>query len=226
MKRFIALLLLLLLPSFAVSEQGAFLTSEDLKALQPTYETFLQSMADRLILRGLLLESERDAWILYQRGDFLQNGGYGAIATLYTPGLLSMADESVAMRTLSVETEIGIFNLETLRRYSVSYSTLPGLPLDDVELLDQNGDPVDCRYRWIVPYGSLMIWDGVQEEMVDVGASYINDGKPLFWQAEPVDGIDEALTLELLSRAEDQLLATITLIVVSGPDFWSPEVLR
>lgn len=226
MKRLIALLLLLVIPSFSNAEQGAFLTSEDLRALQPSYDSFLQTMADRLVLRGLLNETEREAWILYQHGDFLQNGGYGAIATLYTPGLLSMADESVTLRTLSVETAIGIFNLETLHRYSTSYSTLPGLPLDDVELLDENGNPVDCRFRWIVPYGSLIIWDGMQEEMVNVGASYINDGKPLFWQAEPVDGIDEALTLELLSRTEDELLATITLIVVSGPDFWSPEVLR
>lgn len=226
MRRWIVMLLLALSPIFALAEQGAYLTGEDLRALQPTYEAFLEVLADRLIAHDLLQETEREAWFLYQRGDFLQNGGYGAITTLYTPGLLAMANESVAMRYFSVETDVGTLRLETLHRYSASYSPLPGLPLDGAELLDADGVPVDCRYRWIVPYGSLIIWDGLQGELVNVGATYINDGKSLFWKADPVDGIDESLTLELLAPDEDRKLATVTLIVVSGVDSWSPEVLR
>lgn len=221
------LLLLVLLPLAAHAQEmeGAYLSGEDLQRLESPFEDFLEALADILVEKHLLPEADRDAWILYQRGDFLQNGGYGTIAVMYTPGLLSMADESVTMRRFSVETGVGALWLETLHRYSVSYSPLPGLPLD-TELLDAAGNAISCRFRWVAPDGSFLIWDGGVGEIINVGATYISDGRPLYWYAEPVDGVSEQLTLELLHPTEDQTLAVVALRVLAGPDFWSPEGLQ
>ena len=223
MKYFFIWLLLLLFPLSCIGEQNAYLSSDELRALQPSYEIFLDSLSALLVEKGLLEEAQREEWILYQKGDFLQNGGYGSISIFYTPGLLSMADDSIPVRVFSAETDAGTLTLETLRRYVPAHSPLPGLPLDHVELVDADGNPVDCRYRWIVPYGSLFLWDGRNHEMVEVGASYINDGKPLFWSAEPVDGIEETIYLELLSATEDHALSSVTLTVISEADAWRPE---
>lgn len=220
------LLVALLLPSAAFASEGdAYLSEDDLRKLSPTFDAFLSQMADLLVERGLLPEGDRDAWILYQRGDFMQNGGFGAIAVLYTPGLLSVADESVTMRRLQFDTEIGTISLETLHRYVPRSSPLPGLPLD-VDLRGPGGDTVPCRFRWVASDGSLVIWDGSMGEIVNVGAQYINDGRALYWRADPVDGIEETLRLEILSESEDVMLASCTLTVLSGPDFWSPEAFR
>lgn len=226
MRKWIAILLLLLLPTFAAAEEGPYLTSEDLRALQPAYEAFLSELAEQLMKHDLLSESEQEAWINFQLGDFYQNGGYGAITALYTPGLLSMSDESVSMISLSIQTDAGTLCLKTLNRYSVTYSPLPGLPLDNIELIGEDGIPVNCRFRWVAPHGSFIIWDGSLNELVNVGAFYTNDGKSLFWQAEPVDGIDESITLELLAPDEDRTLAAVSLLVVSGPDYWVPESIQ
>ncbi len=227
MKRWFALLLaLLLLPGVSLASDAAYLNGEDLRALSPAFEAFVEALADVLVARGLLAETDREAWVLYQRGDFLQNGGFGTIAVMYTPGLLSVADESVTMRRLSAETDAGTVWLETLHRYSEPYSPLPGLPLD-VELLSpEDGTAVSCRFRWIATAGSFVIWDGAQGTLVNVGATYVSDGRPLYWFAEPVEGIEESLTLELLHPTEDRALAVVTLSLLSGADFWSPEVLK
>ncbi len=225
MRRWIVLLLALAFlgacPA-AISEE-AFLTGEDLSKLQPAYEEFLSALADRLVERGLLLEDDREDWALYQIGDFLQNGGYGSIAILYTPGLLQVADESVSARRLVVETNAGDLTLQTLRSYSERYSPLPGLPLD-AELTSPDGAAVACRFRWVAPIGSFFIWDGTQ--VINVGATFISDGRPLYWYAEPAEGITEALTLHLLHPNEDTTLATVTLTVHAGADSWSPEDLQ
>ena len=226
MRKWKLALILLLLPALAAAEEGPFLTSDILRDLQPAYEAFLSQLAERLIANDLLQEADRDAWVNYQLGDYYQNGGYGAITALYTPGLLEIADESVALCGFTVETEAGTLRFNTLNRYSTAYSPLPGLPLDDVELVGEDGVVVDCRYGWSAPHGSLLLWDGasgVAGEMINVGATYANDGKPLFWSAEPVDGIEENLTLTLFSAEEDRTLAVVELLVVSGPNFWTPE---
>ena len=221
----IIIMLLLLLPVLAAAEEGPYLTTESLRLLRPAYEAFLSQLAEQLIAGGLLHEADREAWMNYQLGDYYQNGGYGAITAMYTPGLLEIADESVALRSFAVETEAGTLRLNTLNRYSTAYSPLPGLPLDDAELVGGDGVVVDCRYGWTVPHGTLLIWDGAAGEMVNVGATYANDGKPLFWSADPVDGIEESLTLTLLSLEEDRALAVVELLTVSGPNFWAPESL-
>lgn len=225
MRKWVILLLLFLLPAFAAAEEGPYLTSEVLRELQPAYEAFLNELVEQLISHGLLPEDDRQAWINYQMGDYLQSGGYGSITALYTPGLLELSDESVALKTFSLETEAGTLRLNTLNRYSLTYSPLPGLPLDDIELIGEDGALVDCRYRWVAPHGTLLIWDGVIDELVNVGATYINTGKTLFWSAETVDGVEESLTLEILAPDEDRTLAALELLVISGPNCWSPESL-
>lgn len=221
-KYMILLCLLFLLPCAAQASEDAYLSPDDLHALSPAYETFLDELADLLVQRGLLSQAEREEWLLYQLGDYLQNGGYGSIAVLYTPGLLSIADASVMLRRISYETGEGVLYLETLNRYSPASSTLPGLPLD-VQYYDVDDTLTACRYRWVTSYGSLYIWDGMEGDIVNVGATYVNNGKPLYWFAEPVDGIAETLALEVLHPTEDRTLLTVTLTVRSGDNFWSPE---
>jgi hypothetical protein len=227
MKRLLALLLSLLLAQagagMALGE--AFLSGDDLQSLQPAYEAFLQALADALIEKDLLPETDRASWILYQLGDFVQNGGSGSIAVLYTPGLLSMADESVSARRMTAEIPVGVVHLETLRRYAEQHSPLPGLPLD-TELVDENGIPVPCRFRWSASGGSFLVWDGALGFVVDVGIAYTNDDKPLYWYAEPAAGVDETLTLELLHPELDEAIGQVTLLVLSSENFWAPEVLK
>ena len=177
-KRWLCLLLAacLLAPLAALANDGAYLSGSDLHEIEPQYEAFLDALADLLVSKGLLAEEEREEWLLYQLGDFLQNGGYGTIAAMYTPGMLSYADESVTVRRFEIETEAGKLTLETLRRFSPQYSSLPGLPLD-TELCDAEGAPVGCRFRWTTTGGMLLIWDG--SEIVEVGSTFISDGRPL-----------------------------------------------
>lgn len=99
---------------------------EDLQSIQPAYEAFLEELAALLVERGLLAEEDVEDWMLYQLGDFLQNGGFGSIMALYTPGLLSMADNTVTLGRLSVQTDAGQLVLETLQYYSPERSSLPG----------------------------------------------------------------------------------------------------
>lgn len=226
MIRWLALFLsLLLAPCAALATQGAYLSADALESLEPAFEAFLEAMADALIAEALLPETEREDWIAYQLGDYLQNGGYGTIAILYSPDLLSIADPSVMVGRLSVQTEAGTLWLETLRQYSYSYSPLPGLPLD-TDLLNDDGVSLVCRFRWLSTGGSFLIWDGSVGEAIDVGATYICDGRPLYWYEDPADGLAETLTLEILHATEDRKLAEVTLTVRAESSYWIPEGLE
>lgn len=224
-RRLFCLLLIacLLAPLAALANDGAYLSGSDLHEIEPEYEAFLNALADLLVKKGLLAEEEREEWLLYQLGDFLQNGGYGTIAAMYTPGMLSYADESVTVRRFEIETAAGELTLETLRKFSPQYSSLPGLPLD-TELCDETGAPVSCRFRWTTTGGMLLIWDG--SEIVEVGSTFISDGRPLYWREDPVDGYDETLRLELLAAQEDVVMATITLNARAEDGCWLPEVVE
>lgn len=223
--RFLTLLLAIcLLPCAASGEESAYLSGSDLKSIQPQYEAFLDALADLLIEKGLLTEETREAWMLYQLGDFLQNGGYGSIIAMYTPGLLELADESVSMCRLRLDTTAGTLTLDTLRRYSPTYSSLPGIPLD-TELDDADtGEPVSCRFRWTATGGMLLIWDG--DGVVAVGSTFVSDGRPLYWYEEPMEGCEETLRLEILDTAENTVMATIYLDVRSEDGCWIPGELK
>lgn len=226
MKRIWAwLLCACMLPGVAMAMEGAYLSGEDLQGLEPAFEEFVEALSEVLVDKGLLQESEREEWILYQLGDYLQNGGFGTIAVMYTPGLLGIANEAVTLRRFSVQSGPGTIWVETLRRFSEGYSSLPGLPLD-TEMQDLDGDPIAGRFRWTASEGAFLIWDGTLEEVVDVGATYISDGRPLYWYAEPYEGTEVTLTLEVLYENEDATMASATLSLLSGEDFWAPEVLK
>lgn len=214
-----------LLPAGALAAQGAYLSMEDLQSIQPAYEAFLEELAALLVERGLLAEEDVEDWMLYQLGDFLQNGGFGSIMALYTPGLLSMADNTVTLGRLSVQTNTGQLVLETLQYYSPERSSLPGLPLDTT-ITDAEGREVACRFRWIAPTGMLMVWDETAGQVVEVGATYISDGRPLYWFEEPAEGLTEELTLEILHAVEDRELARVTLRLRVQDGCWMPEAMQ
>lgn len=227
MKKWLAALLALTLcaPCAAFATEGAYLTGEDLRALQSAYSAFLDSFADTLVARGLLAEADREAWLLYQIGDFMQNGGYGTIAVMYTPGLLSAADPGTTATRLSLVTGAGTVTVWTLRHFDADLSTLPGLPLD-AELTGPDGGALPCRFRWSASQGSLMYWDGVRGEITEVGATVVGDGRALYWWAEPAEGAEAALTLELLDINEDNALAAVTIVIRATEQTWTPEEIR
>lgn len=215
-----------LLPALATAVEGAYLSADELRGLEPTFEAFLEEMADVLVDKGLLSPTEREAWILYQLGDFMQNGGFGTMTIGYTSGGWGREDDPVAMRRFLLETPAGTLYLETLGQYEESYSPLPGLPLD-TELMDENGAAVPCRFRWTATSGSFEIWDNAKGETVPVGITYTSEGEPLYWYEEPIDGIDEVLTLDILSEEDDTVpLATVKLTVRSENDAWKVEELE
>ena len=99
MRRTLCLLLaLLVLPLSALAAEGdPLLNAEELGELRESYEAFLDELEDMIVEKGLLDESQREEWRMYQLGDFFQNGGYGMIAAMYTPDLLEYAREEDTM---------------------------------------------------------------------------------------------------------------------------------
>ena len=158
---------------------------------------------------------------MYQLGDYIQNGGSGSFLISYTPDLLSRADNSTTMRRFVCETAAGTLTLDTLHCYSTELSSLPGLPLE-AEMTDASGLPVACRFRWLSGSGSFQIWDGSLNELVDTGATYINEDRALYWFDEPVDGVSEQLVLEILADEKDLTLATVTVTLQSENGCWLP----
>ena len=207
------------------SYYGAYLDPEALQELQPAYESFLRATAEILVSRGLLESWAVEDWVYYQLGDYLQNGGYGTFWISYVPGLLSLADESVSIQRFRCATSAGTLQLTTLRKFSVTLSSLPGVPLD-AELLDDSGYPVPCRFRYVAPCGSLLVWNGTTESVDNVGATYINQDQALYWYEEPAEGISETIRLEILSATEDQVLASLVISLESARDSWRPKTLE
>ena len=136
-----------------------------------------------------------------------------------------MADNTVTLGRLSVQTDAGQLVLETLQYYSPERSSLPGLPLDTT-ITDAEGREVACRFRWIAPTGMLMVWDETAGQVVEVGATYISDGRPLYWFEEPAEGLTEELTLEILHAVEDRELARVTLRLRVQDGCWMPEAMQ
>ena len=85
----LAVIALFICAPAALCEGDPLLSVDDLMLLEESYEAFLTELEALAIERGLLSESEREAWHDAQMGDFFQNGGYGSILANYTPGVLS-----------------------------------------------------------------------------------------------------------------------------------------
>lgn len=224
-KAILLILCLCLVPVAASALEGAYLTGEEMRTLEPAFEAFLLEMADMLEEKGLLSPAEREAWILYQLGDFIQNGGFGSITVSYASGAWGTASDPVTVRRFAVETEIGTLMLQTLGRYEEAYSSLPGVPLD-VEVLDVKGEAVPCRFRWTASGGMFTIWDAMEGMLVQVGMTYTNEGIPFYWYEEPLEGTQEVLTLDVLGLEDDTPLATVRLTLRAGEGYWNAEGLE
>ena len=189
----------------AFTETGQYLTPEDLRALAPAYEAFLQQLADVIIERGLISPEEREDWLMYQLGDFHQNGGSGMIAAMFNPGLLAQVRPQDSLLRLRKEFTNGTLQVDTMAAYSPLDGSMPGLLLE-AAFTDTQGLPVRSRFRWRCEQGGFSTWDALGGRMVDVGTEYINDGRPAYWSDQPIIGETSALwiiELEILAPDDD-----------------------
>lgn len=227
MKLFAILLILLLGLSGACAfadEGDPLLSVDDLSRVQESYEVFLGELEDLLVEKGLLDDSDRDEWMMYQLGDFVQNGGYGMIAAMYTPDLLEYAREEDTMLRLSVQKGDYTLRVDTMRRYTPLDTILPGLLLES-SVTDAAGQPVTCRLQLSASQGGFSAYDAMAQHYVDVGVSIINDGRACYWSDQPITdettAPDVVITLEMLDELdESKVLLTATLTLTPSGTGW------
>ena len=210
--------------ALATAETGQYLTEEDLRALQPAYEAFLQQLADVVIARGLISPEEREDWLGYQLGDYYQNGGSGMIAAMFTPGLLAQVRPQDSMLRLKKEFPIGMLRVDTMGAYSPLDGCMPGLLLE-ASLTDERGLPVQCRFRWACDQGRFSAWDALSGKMVEVGIAYINDGRPAYWSDQPIVGDASGafwrIEVEILPPDDDsRVLGSAELVLTPSGSGW------
>ena len=219
------LLALLVLPLSALAAEGdPLLNAEELGELRESYEAFLDELEDMIVEKGLLDESQREEWRMYQLGDFFQNGGYGMIAAMYTPDLLEYAREEDTMIRLSLETPAGTLWVDTMRSYTPLDSAQPGLLLE-LSLTDAEGLPVACRFRYTASSGGFIAWDALRARNSDVGITLINDGRPCYRSDQPLTTDEYAdspvIALEVLGEDDDaQVLAAAHLTLTPSGTGW------
>ncbi len=206
-------------------EGGALLSTEDLQTLEPAYDLFLQDLADMIIARGLLDEADREDWVRYQLGDYYQNGGFGTISAMFTPDLLNLARPEEMLLRLQKELPVGTLHLDTMSAYSPLDATLPGLLLE-ASLLDAQGLPVACRFRWHSTHGGFVVWEGGDGQVQEIGNTYINDGRPSYWSDQPIAGDPGnavwTIQLEILDAFDDtKILGTADLLLTPQGNGWT-----
>jgi hypothetical protein len=226
----LALLLCLCTAALAGDERGVLLSPDDLTALRPAYEAFLNQLADRIIARDLLREDEREAWLMYQLGDYFQNGPYGMIAAMFTPDLLAWARPQDSLLRLEKAVSGGTLRVDTVGAYAPLDSILPGLLLE-TSLIGRDGLPVLCRFRWGASQGGFVAWNALTAQEMDVGNSFINDGRPFYWTDQPpaANAVgDWVINVEILGAEDDTALgsAAITLTPQDGGWALGPQALR
>ena len=210
--------------ALAAAETGQYLTADDLRALAPAYEAFLQQLADVIIQRGLISPEEREDWLLYQLGDYYQNGGSGMIAAMFSPGLLAEVRPQDSLLRLQKEFPLGTLRVDTMGAYSPLDGSMPGLLLE-ASLTDKEGLPVLCRFRWSCDQGGFSTWDALSGKVVDVGVEYINDGRPAYWSDQPITGDASGMLwnirLEILSLNDDsRVLGNASLLLTPAGSGW------
>lgn len=217
-----ALLLALLLPAGALAGEGdPLLSVDDLLTLEESYETFLEELEELIVERGLLAESERDAWHDAQMGDFFQNGGYGSILASYMPGLLGYVRQEDTLLTLSVPVAGGTLELLTMRRYTPGDSSLAGLMLT-LSFADEAGVPVNAEYRLSATSGLFSKWDALTSAYVSVGASAVSNGETVCWadQTPAAEAKNPRITIEICDVASGDTLGCASLLLtVDGDGF-------
>lgn len=224
MKKRIALymcvLSLYLFPAYA-DEGDPLLSVDDLAKVQESYEVFLDQLEDLLVEKGLLDEEDREEWMMYQLGDFVQNGGYGMIAAMYTPDLLDYAREEDTMLRLRVQKAEYTLQLDTMRRYTPLDTTLPGLLLE-ASVSDENGQPVTCRLRMSASQGGFSAYDALSRRYQNVGVSIVNDGRACYWSDQPItdetSAPDVLIFIEALDITDDSsvLFSALLTLTPSG----------
>lgn len=207
----------LLLPCAAWGEGEPLLSVDDLMTLEESYESFLDELEALAVSRGLLRESERQAWHDAQMGDFFQNGGYGSILANYTPGVLSYARAEETSITLRAALAGGqTLELLTMRRYTPRDSSLSGLMLT-MNVSGADGLPQDVAYSLKSSGGVFLKWDQLVGAYVSVGATAHSDGETVVWSDQtPSEGAkNPTITIELSDAAtgEDIPGARLTLTV-------------
>ncbi|MEG0766801.1 MAG: hypothetical protein RR482_03705 [Clostridia bacterium] len=220
--RCLLLCLCLCLPTYGRAESGEVLSRRGLQAIQPAYEAFLEQLADLLIQEGQLDAQDRQDWMDIQLGDYLQNGGYGSIVTMYTPGLVHEADQDMMLCRMRLETQAGRLYVDTLRAYVLQSSMLPGLPLE-AGMEDEQGTPIPCRFRWRASSGLFTVWDSVNNTAIYTGATCISVGRAVYWQEDPVGSGQEKITLEVLAQEVDEVIATACFTLQAGDRSWTVQ---
>ena len=213
----ILLLALMIFPCCALAGEGdPLLSVDDLHTLEASYTAFLADLEELIIERGLLSESERQAWRDAQMGDFYQNGGYGSILANYMPGLLSFVREEDTMLTLSADLPCGLLTLSTVRRYTPMDSSLSGLMLT-LSLTDTQGMPADVTWQLSATSGLFLKWDPVLGSYQSVGVSAESAGETVCWsdQTPVLHANNPVITIDILDTLTLQPIgqATLTLTV-------------
>ncbi len=206
MKRFEAVLLaacLLLCPCMAAAEGDPLLSVDDLLRLEESYNAFLSELEAIAVERGLLSESERQAWRDAQMGDFFQNGGYGSILANYTPGVLSYARAEETTVTLRAQLAGGqTLEVLTMRRYTPRDSSLSGLMLT-LNLFGADGLPQDVGFSLSATSGVFLKWDQLTGAYVSVGVTAGSEGETVVWSDQtPSFGAKNPVITILLKDVE------------------------
>lgn len=208
---------LMLLPCTAQGEGDPLLSVDDLMTLEESYERFLDELEELAVSRGLIRESERQAWHDAQMGDFFQNGGYGSILANYTPGVLSYARAEETSLTLRAALAGGqTLEILTMRRYTPRDSSLSGLMLT-MNVTDADGLPQDVDYSLKSSGGVFLKWDQLAGAYVSVGATAHSDGETVVWSDQtPSEGAkNPVITIELSDALTGETIpgARLTLTV-------------
>jgi len=206
-------------------EAGQYLTPSDLRALTPAYEAFLQQLADVIIERELISPEEREDWLMYQLGDFYQNGGSGMIAAMFNPGLLAEVRPQDSLLRLRKEFANGAtLHIDTMAAYSPLDGTMPGLMLE-ASFADAQGLPVRCLFRWRCEQGGFSTWDALGGRIVDIGTDLTNDGRRAYWSDQPIVGQATAqwrIELEVLAPDDSSnVLGNAVLTLTPSGSGWA-----
>ena len=211
---------MLLCHALALGEGDPLLSVDDLMLLENSYEAFLTELENLAIERGLLLESEREAWHDAQMGDFFQNGGYGSILANYTPGVLSYARAEETTVTLSTKLSGGqTLEILTMRRYTPRDSSLSGLMLT-MNLTGADGLPRDVAYSLSATSGVFLKWDQFSGAYVSVGATAVSEGETVVWSDQtPSEGAkNPVITIALTDAETDEPIPGASLMLTVDGD--------
>lgn len=217
---------LLLCSCMAAGEGDPLLSVDDLMRLEESYEVFLTELEELAVERGLISESERQAWRDAQMGDFFQNGGYGSILANYTPGVLSYARAEETTVTLRTQLEGGqTLEVLTMRRYTPRDSSLSGLMLT-LNLFGADGLPQDVSFSLSATSGVFLKWDQRTGAYISVGVTADSEGETVVWsdQTPSVGAKNPSITIALKdAETEENIPGALLTLTVDGEGYQVAE---